>query len=114
MKTVTVTQEEYNGWLKDCYNDKVKFEADLRKTISLYGPIKDKNVKAYERYTKAKLMLGKLTFEKYDVKSIEIDGKGVDRYITYMEYKDGTPLNTEELEGLESDMQWDLMSETYN
>jgi hypothetical protein len=38
--------------------------------------------------------------KKYCRNSMVLDGKGVDRYIIYIEYKDGTPLTDEELDNL--------------
>lgn len=38
--------------------------------------------------------------KKYDLNSIVLAGKGVDRYIDYLEYKDGTPLTESEIESI--------------
>ncbi len=39
-------------------------------------------------------------YNRYTYNTIETEGKGVDRYITYMEFKDGTPLTLEQLDYL--------------
>lgn len=36
--------------------------------------------------------------KKYDLKTVQTEGKGVDRYLSYLEYKDGTPLTESEIE----------------
>lgn len=101
MKTITLTQEEYQKQRAFCYNDNKVFEKHLKQQLQNYSVCKDHNGKCYERFTKAKLMLEKLQFEKYDLSSIELDGKGVDRFVTYIEYQDGNPLTVEELDELQ-------------
>lgn len=100
MKTITLTPEEFEQQRSFCYNDDSVFEAHLKQQIQNYSVCKDHNVKCYERFTKAELMLSKLEFEKYNINSIEIEGKGVDRFICYIEFKDGTPLNEKQMDDL--------------
>jgi len=42
-------------------------------------------------------------FNKYSINSIVLEGKGVDRFISYMEKEDGTPLTEEEMDNLHHD-----------
>lgn len=48
-------------------------------------------------------------FNDYNYKSVVIEGEGVDMYISYVEWKDGTPLTLEEMEAIDSDMQINLI-----
>lgn len=57
-------------------------------------------------------LLKQTLFNRYSLNSIQTEGKGVDRYISYMEHKDGTPLTEEELDDIthNHDLHQDLLS----
>lgn len=40
--------------------------------------------------------------KRYDLSTAVTAGKGVDRYLDYLEYKDGTPLTFEEIEEIKA------------
>lgn len=42
-------------------------------------------------------------FEDFFLNSIELEGRGVDMYVNYVEWKDGTPLTDEEMDDLHHD-----------
>lgn len=51
-------------------------------------------------------------FEDFFLNSIELEGKGVDKYVNYVEWKDGTPLTDEEMDNLlnDTDLHSDLVT----
>ena len=54
-------------------------------------------------------------FNRYSLNSIVTEGSGVDRFITYMEKEDGTPLTEQEMDSVLDDykLHQDLMASKF-